>query len=76
MIPTNSIFFVLALVAVNLVPATDGQLTDTVRMVGLNAHNTLRSTVALGNAVNKNGTKLPKATNMLRVSLLKCNKIS
>jgi hypothetical protein len=43
------------LVAINLIPATDGQMTDSVRMIGLNAHNVLRSTVALGNAVNKNG---------------------
>jgi hypothetical protein len=43
-------------------------MTDAIRQVGLNAHNTLRSKVALGQAVNKNGTNLPSATNMYKMT--------
>ena len=35
-------------------------------MLILEAHNTLRSTVALGNGVNKNGSTLPRAGNMYK----------
>jgi hypothetical protein len=69
MIPTSSICVFLTLVATNLIPTVNSQsMTDTIRMVGLNTHNELRSTVAKGNAVNKDGSNLPKATNMYKMS--------
>jgi hypothetical protein len=37
-------------------------------MLAINLHNKLRSQVALGNGVNKNGTTLPKATNMYELT--------
>jgi hypothetical protein len=67
MVPANSILIVLIFVSIQLVP-TFGCMDDNLRMIGLDAHNKLRSTVALGNAVNKNGTKLPKAVNTRKVS--------
>jgi hypothetical protein len=51
------------------IPLTNAanSISDAFRMVGLNAHNNFRSTVALGNAVNGDG-KLPKATNMYKMT--------
>jgi hypothetical protein len=37
-------------------------------MIPLNAHNTARKTVANGAAANKNGTKLPAAKDMYKMS--------
>lgn len=60
----------VALVAVSALVQIDAQgvtMTDSLRQLVLNAHNTLRSTVALGQAPNKNGTNLPKAADMYRL---------
>jgi hypothetical protein len=46
-------------------------MTDSLRKLVLDAHNKLRSTVALGNAVNKDGTKLPKAADMYKLTYSK-----
>ncbi|KAI6198797.1 SCP domain-containing protein [Aphelenchoides besseyi] len=46
-------------------------MNDTRRLVALNAHNTLRSIVAKGEAVNKNGTHLPNATNIYQLTYSK-----
>jgi len=43
-------------------------MTDAYRTQITNAHNTLRSIVAKGNAANKNGTNLPQATNMYQMT--------
>ncbi|KAI6185908.1 hypothetical protein M3Y98_00075300 [Aphelenchoides besseyi] len=46
-------------------------MTDSLRLLVLNAHNTLRSIVAKGEAVNKNGTHLPNATNIYQLTYSK-----
>ncbi|KAI6198678.1 hypothetical protein M3Y96_00544900 [Aphelenchoides besseyi] len=46
-------------------------MTDSLRLVVLNAHNTLRSIAAKGEAVNKNGTHLPNATNIYQLTYSK-----
>jgi hypothetical protein len=46
-------------------------MTDALRQLVLDAHNTLRSTVALGKAANKNGTTLPKAADMYKLTYSK-----
>jgi hypothetical protein len=43
-------------------------MSDSLRKIVLDAHNNLRSQVAQGLAVNKNGTKLPKAANMQKMT--------
>ncbi|KAI6212629.1 SCP domain-containing protein [Aphelenchoides besseyi] len=46
-------------------------MNDTRRLAALNAHNILRSIVARGQAVNKNGTFLPNATNIYQLTYSK-----
>jgi hypothetical protein len=46
-------------------------MTDEARQVVLDAHNRYRSIVARGQAANKNGTKLPTATNMYKMTYSK-----
>ncbi|KAI6212560.1 hypothetical protein M3Y94_00040500 [Aphelenchoides besseyi] len=46
-------------------------VSDSNRLIALNAHNTLRSVVARGQAVNKNGTFLPNATNIYQLTYSK-----
>lgn len=43
-------------------------MDDSLRQIVLDAHNTLRSVVALGQAVNKDGSKLPAAANMNKMT--------
>lgn len=65
MVSVSSVFLVFTLVLANLIPTTTSQeMTDPIRAIGLDSHNNYRSTVALGKAVNKNGTYLPMATDM------------
>jgi hypothetical protein len=46
-------------------------MTDDLRRLVLKGHNDLRSTVALGKAVNKDGKTLPKAADMYKLTYSK-----
>ncbi|KAI6232614.1 Venom allergen-like protein vap-2 [Aphelenchoides fujianensis] len=64
-----SVFCLLALTAFFCSPTA--ALSDAQRKTVLEIHNQLRSDVALGKAINKNGTNLPTGSNIFRVTYAK-----